>query len=70
MAVIGGASLKGGKGAIGGTIIGALFIGCVNNGLNLNNVNTHVQSISLGVIVVLAIVIDLSSRRRKRLAQA
>jgi ribose transport system permease protein len=70
MAVIGGASLKGGKGAIGGTIIGALFIGCVNNGLNLNNVTTHVQSISLGVIVVLAIVIDLSSRRRKRLAQA
>lgn len=70
MAVIGGASLQGGKGAIGGTIIGALFIGCVNNGLNLNNVNTHVQSISLGVIVVLAIVIDLTSRSRKRLANS
>jgi ribose transport system permease protein len=70
MAVIGGASLKGGKGAIGGTLIGALFIGCVNNGLNLNNVNTHVQSIALGVIVVLAIVIDLTSRSRKRLAHA
>jgi ribose transport system permease protein len=70
MAVIGGASLQGGKGAIGGTIIGALFIGCVNNGLNLNNVNTHVQSIALGVIVVLAIIIDLSSRSRKRLHPA
>jgi len=69
MAVVGGASMNGGKGTTGGTIIGALFIGCVNNGLNLNNVNTHVQSIALGVVVVLAIVIDLRSRSTKRPAR-
>lgn len=62
--VVGGSSLSGGIGTIGGTLVGALFIGVLNNGLNLNDVNTHVQTIALGVVLVSAIVIDLLGRKK------
>ncbi len=56
--VIGGTSLSGGEGSIGGTIIGALIIGILNNGLNLMNVNPFYQSIIKGSVILIAVLFD------------
>lgn len=58
-AVVGGASLSGGRGNIINTIIGALTIVIVQNALNLNAAPTSVQNIVLGAIIVLAVGIDM-----------
>lgn len=58
-AVVGGASLAGGRGNIINTIIGALTIVIVQNALNLNAVPTSVQNIVIGAIIVLAVGIDM-----------
>jgi len=63
-AVIGGTSLSGGIGTIPGTIIGALIIGVLNNGLDLLNVSSYWQQILKGIIIVIAVLID--SRKNKR----
>jgi inositol transport system permease protein len=63
-AVIGGTSLTGGVGFISGTIIGALIIGVLNNGLTLIGVSPYLQQIVKGVIIVGAVVLD--ARRNKR----
>lgn len=57
-AVIGGASLSGGYGNVIATLIGALTIAVVQNGLNLNDVPTSWQGITLGVIIAAAVGID------------
>lgn len=62
--VIGGTSLTGGRGTIGGTLWGAVFIGVLTNGLNLANVDPYVQKIALGVVIVLAVVGDQIGRKR------
>lgn len=56
--VIGGTSLSGGEGSISGTIIGALIIGILNNGLNLMNVNPFYQSIIKGTVILIAVLFD------------
>lgn len=56
--VIGGTSLSGGKGRLWGTIIGALILGVVNNGLDLMNVDSYYQQIVKGCIIVAAVLID------------
>ncbi len=61
--VIGGTSLSGGTGGLGGTVIGALLIGVINNGLNLLGVSSYYQQLIKGVIIVGAVLLD-SSRRR------
>ncbi len=61
-AVIGGASLAGGRGNIINTCIGALTIVIVQNGLNLNAVPTSVQTIVIGAIIVIAVGIDMWRR--------
>lgn len=63
-AVIGGTSLSGGIGTIGGTIIGALIIGVMNNGLDLLNVSSYWQQILKGAIIVTAVLID--ARKNKK----
>lgn len=63
-AVIGGTSLTGGIGTIPGTIVGALIIGVLNNGLDLLNVSSYWQQILKGIIIVIAVLID--SRKNKR----
>ena len=50
--VIGGTSLNGGAGGVGGTIIGALLMGVINNGLDLLNVSSYYQQIVKGIIIV------------------
>jgi len=62
--VVGGTSLTGGRGTIGGTASGAIFIGVLTNGLNLANIDPYVQKIALGVVIVGAVVADQLSRRR------
>jgi ribose transport system permease protein len=57
-AVIGGASLAGGRGDMVATLFGALTITIVQNGLNLNAVPTSTQNIVIGAIIVLAVGID------------
>ncbi len=57
-AVIGGTSLSGGAGGIGGTLLGALLLGILNNGLDLLNVSSYYQAIIKGGIIVGAVVLD------------
>lgn len=56
--VLGGTSLVGGEGSIAGTIIGALIIGVLNNGLNLLNVSPYYQLIVKGLVILLAVMLD------------
>jgi ribose/xylose/arabinose/galactoside ABC-type transport system permease subunit len=56
--VIGGTSLSGGRGRLWGTILGALLLGIVSNGLDLLNVSSFYQQIVKGVIILGAILID------------
>lgn len=64
--VLGGTSLAGGEGTVTGTIIGALIIGVLNNGLNLINVSPFYQSIVKGIVILLAVLMDrkVNSARR------
>ena len=62
-AVIGGTSLSGGIGTIWGTIIGALIIGVLNNGLDLLNVSAYWQTIVKGTIIVVAVIVDERKNR-------
>ncbi|BAB06040.1 ABC transporter permease [Halalkalibacterium halodurans] len=65
-AVIGGTSLFGGIGTVGGTIIGALIIGVMNNGLDLLGVSSYWQQIVKGAIIVSAVYIDTRKNRQKK----
>lgn len=60
--VLGGTSLAGGEGSIIGTIIGAMIIGVLNNGLNLMNVSPFYQSIVKGLVILFAVMIDKKSK--------
>ncbi len=62
-AVIGGTSFAGGIGTVWGTVVGALIIGVMNNGLDLLSVSPFYQLIVKGVIIILAIIIDERKNR-------
>jgi len=62
-AVIGGTSLSGGIGTVWGTMVGALIIGVLNNGLDLLNVSAYWQMIVKGAIIIVAIIIDERKNR-------
>lgn len=61
--VIGGTSLSGGVGGIGGTLLGALLMGVINNGLDLLGVNSYYQQIVKGLIIVGAVLLDRKPSR-------
>jgi inositol transport system permease protein len=61
--VIGGTSLTGGVGGVGGTILGALLMGVINNGLDLLNVSSYFQQIVRGLIIVGAVWLDKQQER-------
>jgi ribose transport system permease protein len=63
--VIGGASLSGGIGSIGGTIVGVLIIGVLRNGLNLLGVSPFIQQVIIGVVIALAVAADTWRRRTR-----
>ena len=54
--VMGGTSMEGGKGNILGTILGAVLLGIVRNGLNLLGVNANFQQLFIGLIIMIAII--------------
>ncbi|OBZ09277.1 MULTISPECIES: ribose ABC transporter permease [Bacillales] len=56
--VLGGTSLSGGKGWIVGTLVGALIIGVLNNGLNLLGVSSFYQQVVKGMVILLAVLLD------------
>lgn len=56
--VVGGTSLMGGSGSVAGTFWGTVFIGILNNGLNLANVDPYTQKVALGVVILLAVLLD------------
>lgn len=62
--VIGGTSLLGGEGRIVGTVIGTFIIGSMRNGLNLLGISPDWQLISVGMIIVLAVLVDYIGRKR------
>ena len=66
--VIGGTSLFGGVGTIFGTVIGAVLIGVLLNGLVLLNVSSYIQQIVIGLIIVLAVAFDTFAKSRRRRA--
>jgi ribose/xylose/arabinose/galactoside ABC-type transport system permease subunit len=56
--VMGGTRLSGGQGSIGGTIVGALVISLVQNGMNIFNVPSYWQQVVIGAVIVFAVVLD------------
>lgn len=64
-AVIGGASMSGGQGSIIGTLIGALMMGVLNNGLNLLGLSYFYQKIAIGMVIIAAVYIDMLRSRKK-----
>jgi ribose transport system permease protein len=64
-AAIGGASLMGGKGSIVGTLLGAVILGSLRNGLTLLNVQAFYQLFATGLIILVAMLIDRATRGRE-----
>jgi ribose/xylose/arabinose/galactoside ABC-type transport system permease subunit/ABC-type sugar transport system substrate-binding protein len=62
--VIGGTSLMGGYGFISGTIVGALLISVISNGLNLLNVSSFLQQVVIGSVIILAVLVDSLKNNR------
>ncbi len=62
--VIGGTSLAGGTGGIGGTLIGVLIIGVLRNGLNLLSVSPFMQQVVIGAVIVLAVTAETFRNRK------
>lgn len=63
-AIIGGTSTSGGTGTMTGTLIGALLIGVISNGLDLLNVTSYYQQVVMGVIIIGAVVLDSLGRNK------
>jgi len=65
-AVIGGTSLMGGEGTVLGTLIGALIMAVLRNGLNLLAVSSFIQQIMIGSVIIIAVLIDMALKRREK----
>lgn len=63
--VIGGTSLSGGTGGIGGTLVGVLIIGVLRNGLNLLSVSPFSQAVIIGLVIVLAVAAETFKKKSK-----
>jgi ribose/xylose/arabinose/galactoside ABC-type transport system permease subunit len=62
--VIGGTSLMGGEGTLGGTLVGALIMGVLRNGLNLLGVSSFLQQVVIGAVIVVAVLLDTVLKRK------
>jgi ribose transport system permease protein len=63
--VLGGVSLFGGVGSVTGTLVGAFILGILSNGLNLMGVPSFYQQVIKGVVLILAVMLDLYTKRRR-----
>jgi ribose transport system permease protein len=61
--VIGGVSLAGGRGTLVGAVVGAIILGVINNGMNVMAVHPAYQDVVKGVIIIIAVTIDMMRRR-------
>lgn len=62
--ILGGASLSGGKGSIVGAMFGALLLGTLDNGMVMLDIQTYWQQVIIGVVLVLAVLMDIIKNRR------
>jgi ribose/xylose/arabinose/galactoside ABC-type transport system permease subunit len=63
--IIGGVSMSGGSGKWYGTVIGALMIAVISNGLDILNVSSHFQLIIKGLIIIVAVLVDIKGKAKK-----
>ena len=63
--VLGGVSVAGGSGRMSGVVAGTFIIGALNNGMVLMNINTWIQDIVLGIVLVLAVGFDCIQKKRQ-----
>lgn len=68
--IIGGASFFGGMGTVAGTLVGALIMGVLRNGLNLLNVSSYWQTVVIGVVIVAAVWVDVVRQRATEKSRA
>lgn len=61
--VVGGTSLLGGRGSVVQTLLGTIFIGVLNNGLNLRGTDPYLQKIWLGAVILLAVLFDRTNKK-------
>jgi ribose transport system permease protein len=61
--VVGGTSLRGGHGSMFGTLIGALIIAVIENGMNLMQIDSYAQKVVFGGIILMAVLIDQLRRK-------
>jgi ribose transport system permease protein len=64
--VIGGTSLMGGEGTLLGTLIGALIMGVLRNGLNLLGVSSFLQQIIIGMVIIIAVLFDTMIKKKNK----
>lgn len=62
--VIGGTSLMGGEGTVLGTLLGALIMGVLRNGLNLLGVSSFIQQIVIGSVIIFAVLVDMALKKQ------
>lgn len=63
---IGGTSMSGGVGSLTGTVFGFVILGLVTNSMNLLNINSFYQQIVKGILIILAVFLDMTSKQRKK----
>jgi ribose transport system permease protein len=63
--VLGGVSLFGGVGSVAGTVVGAFILGILSNGLNLMGVPSFYQQVIKGAVLILAVMLDIFTKRRR-----
>lgn len=63
-AVIGGTSTAGGVGSMYGTIVGILILGILSNGLDLLNVSSYIQQVVKGIVIIMAVLLDVMNKKR------
>ena len=61
--VIGGVSLKGGVGRVENVVLGALFIGLIQNGMNLARIESYLQTVVIGILLIFAVASDQFRQR-------
>ena len=64
--MIGGTSLFGGRGSVGGTVVGALIVAVLRSGLTQAGIDSLYQDVATGVLVIAAVSFDQLARRRSR----
>jgi putative multiple sugar transport system permease protein len=62
---IGGASAYGGVGTVGGSVIGAVFMGVLNNGMSILGVDANWQRAVKGIVLLVAVLVDISTRKNR-----